>query len=210
MRLTRERLLLLVLLVATAAVWYAAWGAAASGLLITVLDVGQGDCLLVQAPSGRTMLVDGGGLAGQSGSGYDVGGVAPPFAAQYLRLELGFLWGFVPAPNTPHGSRELELAPHRQGLVARLFAVAEDARGQQALLDHRLGRERAGELVAIHGPVVAVEDGASVARGDQPLLQRRLGLYDFDLHALGALRGFVYRDPIRFHRARLLLDRLPV
>lgn len=87
MRLTRERLLLLVLLAATAAVWYAAWGAAASGLLITVLDVGQGDCLLVQAPSGRTMLVDGGGLAGQSGSGYDVGRevVVPALLARRVR-----------------------------------------------------------------------------------------------------------------------------
>ena len=33
----------------------------AGRLRVTVLDVGQGDCILVETPTGRTMLVDGGG-----------------------------------------------------------------------------------------------------------------------------------------------------
>ena len=33
----------------------------AGRLRVTVLDVGQGDCILVETPAGRTMLVDGGG-----------------------------------------------------------------------------------------------------------------------------------------------------
>ncbi len=73
MRLSRERVLLLVLLAAVIAVWWLLWGEISSGLTITVLDVGQGDCILVQAPGGRTMLVDGGGTPGQHASGYDIG-----------------------------------------------------------------------------------------------------------------------------------------
>ena len=42
-------------------------------LRVTVLDVGQGDCILVQAPGGRTMLVDAGGVPGQEEGGWDVG-----------------------------------------------------------------------------------------------------------------------------------------
>lgn len=73
MKLSRERVLLLVLLAAVVAVWWLAWGELSAGLTITILDVGQGDCILVQAPSGRTMLVDGGGLPGQHAGGYDIG-----------------------------------------------------------------------------------------------------------------------------------------
>jgi len=73
MNIRRERLLLLVLLAAVVAVWWSAWGAVSGGLLVTVLDVGQGDSILVQAPSGRTILIDGGGQRGQQTSGYDVG-----------------------------------------------------------------------------------------------------------------------------------------
>jgi len=73
MTIRRERLLLLVLLAAVVAVWWSAWGAVSGGLLVTVLDVGQGDSILVQTPSGKTMLFDGGGQRGQETSGYDVG-----------------------------------------------------------------------------------------------------------------------------------------
>ncbi|UCC68816.1 MAG: MBL fold metallo-hydrolase [Armatimonadota bacterium] len=73
MNLSRERVLLLVLLAAVVAVWWFAWGELSAGLTITFLDVGQGDCILVQAPSGRTMLIDGGGLPGQHAGGYDIG-----------------------------------------------------------------------------------------------------------------------------------------
>ncbi len=34
--------------------------AASTGLLVTFLDVGQGDCTFLRSPSGKTMLVDGG------------------------------------------------------------------------------------------------------------------------------------------------------
>jgi competence protein ComEC len=73
MRFTRERILLLVLLAAVIAVWWLAWGELSRELTITVFDVGQGDCILVQAPGGTTMLIDGGGGPGQHERGYDIG-----------------------------------------------------------------------------------------------------------------------------------------
>ncbi len=87
MHIRRERILLLLLLALTLAVWGAVWHDAAGALTVTVLDVGQGDSILVQAPSGRTMLVDGGGRAGKSTRGYDVGRevVTPALMARGVR-----------------------------------------------------------------------------------------------------------------------------
>jgi competence protein ComEC len=68
----------LVALVA-AALWIAAPlapPAAKSGpsaLKVTVLDVGQGDSILVVSPQGRTLLVDGGGSLGGQAAEFDVG-----------------------------------------------------------------------------------------------------------------------------------------
>jgi competence protein ComEC len=62
--------------------------ATAPGLAVTVLDVGQGDSILIRVPNGATMLVDGGGLAA-AGSSEN---------AQESRLDIGedvvlpFLW----------------------------------------------------------------------------------------------------------------------
>lgn len=42
------------------------------GLIVTVLDVGQGDSVLIQSPAGRVALVDGGGEVGER-AGWDVG-----------------------------------------------------------------------------------------------------------------------------------------
>ena len=87
MRIRRERILLLVLLALTIAVWGMVWRDQTAGLTVTVLDVGQGDSILVQAPGGRTMLVDGGGRAGEQTRGYDVGRevVTPALMARGVR-----------------------------------------------------------------------------------------------------------------------------
>ncbi|HET6948277.1 MAG TPA: DNA internalization-related competence protein ComEC/Rec2 [bacterium] len=48
-------------------------GAGPRLLSITVLDVGQGDAILLRAPSGHTVLIDGGGEVEGHLTGYDVG-----------------------------------------------------------------------------------------------------------------------------------------
>lgn len=55
------------------ALWYAAALRPPSALVVTVMDVGQGDAILVQSPSGQALLIDGGGSAGGDRIGWDVG-----------------------------------------------------------------------------------------------------------------------------------------
>lgn len=87
MNLTRERILLLALLVAAIVAWWLAVGELNQDLTVTVLDVGQGDCILVQVHGGRTMLVDGGGRHGQEAGGWDIGReiVVPALMARGVR-----------------------------------------------------------------------------------------------------------------------------
>ena len=87
MRPSRERVLLLALLAVVAVVWWLALGDLNQGLAITAFDVGQGDSILIQTPSGRTVLIDGGGLPGQSARGYDIGRevVVPGLLARRVR-----------------------------------------------------------------------------------------------------------------------------
>lgn len=66
----RERLLLIALALGAAISWRYVWRSANRLLLVTFLDVGEGDSAVVRAPSGLTILIDGGGEAGpQPGPG---------------------------------------------------------------------------------------------------------------------------------------------
>jgi len=53
--------------------WARVVGAGPARLSITVLDVGQGDAIVVRGPSGQTLLIDGGGDVEGHPSGFDVG-----------------------------------------------------------------------------------------------------------------------------------------
>ena len=59
-KLDRFRLAVLSLVILSVLCWNAASSSGMDGLIITVLDVGQGDSILIELPSGKKMLVDGG------------------------------------------------------------------------------------------------------------------------------------------------------
>ena len=86
---------------------------------------------------------------------------------------------------SPSRLGELELAPDAERFVARLLAVAVDTRRQEALLDHRLRRERAGELVPVDGPVVAVEHRQRVDRVELVVQRPREHVTDAGVDAEG-------------------------
>jgi competence protein ComEC len=61
------------LCVAVLGLWYGQASLPPRDLMVTVLDVGQGDAILVQSPAGRVALIDGGGEIGAERTGWDVG-----------------------------------------------------------------------------------------------------------------------------------------
>ncbi|UCH36100.1 MAG: MBL fold metallo-hydrolase [Armatimonadota bacterium] len=68
-----ERLILAVLILAVVVAWVSVYRAARHTLVVTFFDVGQGDSALIQAPSGRTLLIDGGGRGSDHSGRSDVG-----------------------------------------------------------------------------------------------------------------------------------------
>lgn len=80
-----------VSIVVSAAVAVVLWAhalaaAAPAYLVVTFLDVGQGDAIVARAPSGRTMLVDAGGEVEGHITGYDVGARRVVPALRRLRV----------------------------------------------------------------------------------------------------------------------------
>jgi competence protein ComEC len=73
LRIKSVHLAIVLLVLANAYIWGAALRTGAGDLLITVLDVGQGDCSLVVTPGGRTVLIDGGGRHGHPDAAVEVG-----------------------------------------------------------------------------------------------------------------------------------------
>lgn len=75
---------LAIFLVASLIVSQLGMGTTNEQLKIIVLDVGQGDAIFIKTPSGKTMLIDGGGIPSRGGQGFDVGNrVVVPFLRQY-------------------------------------------------------------------------------------------------------------------------------
>jgi competence protein ComEC len=109
----RRAVLALILVLALFDLSY--WGLrgyAMQGIRATFLDVGQGDCTLVEFPRGKRMLIDGGGLYGD----FDVGeNVVAPFLWKRRILKVDYLILSHPEPD------------HYKGLtfIARHFHPSE-------------------------------------------------------------------------------------
>ncbi len=89
LRVTRAAALMAASIAGALALSAQLWAAVAPArLVVTFLDVGQGDAIVVQAPSGRTLLIDAGGEVEGHGTGYDVGArrVVPALRRLHLRV----------------------------------------------------------------------------------------------------------------------------
>jgi len=68
-----SRLLLALLAAAVMLVWWQAWQSLRQTLTVLFVDVGQGDCIIIHSPGGRSLLIDGGGRRGSSTAPAEVG-----------------------------------------------------------------------------------------------------------------------------------------
>ncbi len=98
-------------------------GAPEGTLRVTVLDVGQGDAILVDLPDGAAMLVDGGGVPG---SDFDVGSrVVSPLLRARRRARLDVM--VVSHPHPDHYAGLLSVLKHHE--VGELWDTGEAERG---------------------------------------------------------------------------------
>lgn len=134
-------------------------------LEVTVLDVGQGDSIFVAFPDGHTLLIDGGGLAGDERvGGYRVGtDVGEEVVSPYL-WQRGLKRLDVVALSHAHHD-------HIEGL----FAVLDNFRADQLWVGRDIGSRPYEELIA-----------ESRARA-VPVMHRRQG----DAFEWGGVRGSV-------------------
>ncbi|BCM89358.1 ComE operon protein 3 [Abditibacteriota bacterium] len=123
-------------------------------LRVTVLDVGQGQCIIIQDPSGRAALVDGGSLDGHERA--DVGASVIVPALQNLGVSrLDYV--FLTSPDEDHCNglrrvlREVPVGAFVDGPRAGQTANASlwDELGQAQLLNLRREVERLGVLVVV-------------------------------------------------------------
>ncbi|HKC98572.1 MAG TPA: ComEC/Rec2 family competence protein [Methylomirabilota bacterium] len=169
----RRALLLLGIALVALAVGCAAWPLVrpADGLLrLTILDVGQGDAIVIEMPDGRAILVD----AGSGGP---------------MRLDAGervvapFLWnrGILRLAGIAVTHDDSD---HAGGVTAirRLFAIDEEWAAAAPMAPHRFGRAVIAPLAASAVPGGRRNDGALVLRVD-------MGLASFLLTSdIGAVR----------------------
>ncbi|HVZ85024.1 MAG TPA: ComEC/Rec2 family competence protein, partial [Terracidiphilus sp.] len=160
-----------------------------NALLVEALDVGQGDSLLVIAPNGVTMLVDGGGFGGgpwQAAQDFDIGEeiVSPALWARGIRhLDIVALshahsdhMGGLPAVLRNFHPRELWVGNNPS--VAAYRALIDEARS----LGVRVRTLRAGDelplgdaQVRVFAPLAGYAPGTEPSNNDSLVLRVAYG-----------------------------------
>lgn len=148
-------------------------------LIVTALDVGQGDALLVDFPDGSLMLIDAGGFPGQS---FDIGErvVAPVLRAR-RRSRIDWLLLSHPHPDHYGGMnavlKKMESvgevwdnghgAAHNNAAVTGFIAAAQEKGARVLPLEELCAGPRAlgGAVVEVLAPCPSLHEGDSVNDG---------------------------------------------
>ncbi len=161
---------------------------------VTFLDVGQGDCALIELPAGRNILIDGGGT---SGGGFDIG----------RKVVAPFLWN--------RGVRRLDLVvlshphpDHVNGLkfILKKFAVAglwtgEGGNDAPGYIDiTRIASEKG----ILFKAVSAEEPPARIGEAELQVLHPTLGFFPWSRKTYAALNSRSLVVLVRLYDTRLL------
>ncbi|MDO8575994.1 MAG: MBL fold metallo-hydrolase [bacterium] len=141
---------ILVLLVLTLCIWYAAIREDARGLLtVSFLDVGQGDSIFIQAPSGRQALIDGGANTSVL---RELSRVSPWYDRSIDVI--------IPThPDADHIGGLIDvLARYRADIV--IHSSVEGDTKTFAAFNRRVADEHAQDIVAMRGQIVDLGGGA--------------------------------------------------
>ena len=148
-------LTIVVLSALTMVIWMAVAQASTSGVVrVTFLDVGQGDAIFVQAPSGAQMLIDGGKNRAVI---RELSHVMPLFDRSIDVV-------LATHPDSDHiGGLPDVLKRYRVGMVVQSSVLDPDGTDAAALEDAvaREGEEGAVQLVAERGQVIDLGDGVT-------------------------------------------------
>jgi len=160
LRARKEQLAIVSLAVIAAIIWWQALSSSERTLSACFLDVGQGDCIFLRTPSGRTLLVDGGGRSNAPYSDLMGMKVVTPFLRREAvnRIDVlvlthphedhvqglvpvlrDFYVGMVLDPGIPHGSqsyrRFLSLVkarrvPYRRAMRGQIVDFGDGVRAE--------------------------------------------------------------------------------
>ncbi len=141
---------ILVLFIVTFSIWYVTLNESRGGLLeVSFLDVGQGDAIFIQAPSGRQVLIDGG-----RGSI-----VLRRLAAVSHWYDRSIDVVIATHPDADHIGGLIDvLDRYNVGTVVR-SSVEGDTQMWRTFIE-RITREGALDVVAVRGHIIDLGDGA--------------------------------------------------
>lgn len=143
---------ILVLLIVTFVIWHAVIRERqADTLTVTFLDIGQGDSIFIEAPSGRQMLIDG----GKNRSVIRQLSRVMPWYDRTINVVLGT------HPDADHiGGLPDVLARYEVGLIVQ-SSVTDDGGADSAALENAAAQEEGAQrLTAERGQIIDLGKGA--------------------------------------------------